>query len=131
MHAMLLALPLSLMLRMLQPADLVVVAHPHVRLTMSDVRDAYVGEKEFSGQIRLIPVDNTSVRLTFLERALSMNARQYETLWVKKAFRDALTPPASIASDADVLAFIARTPGAVGYVSSLPASAGVTIVGRP
>lgn len=129
MHALLMALPLSFV--MFQSADLVVVAHPQVRLTMSDVREAFVGEKEFSGQTRLIPVDNGSVRPTFIERALSMSVRQYETLWIKKAFRDALTPPTRVASDADVLAFIARTPGAVGYVSSVPAGAVVTIVGRP
>ena len=97
---------------------------------MSDVRDVYVGEKEFSDRTRLIPVDNTSVQRTFIERVLMINPRQYETLWIKKAFRSALTSPNSIATDADVIAFVARTPGAIGYVRSVPAGAGVTVIDR-
>lgn len=120
----------SLVLHMFQRPDVVVVAHPQARVTMSDVRETYVGEKEFNGQTRLIPVDNTALQPTFIERVLTMNARRYETLWIKKAFRDARVPPTRLRTDADVLAFIARTPGAVGYVSAVPTDAAVTTVGR-
>lgn len=120
----------TLILQTLQRPDCVVVAHRDVRVTMSDVRDVYVGEKEFSDHTRLIPVDNTSVQHTFIELVLMLNPRQYETLWIKKAFRNALTPPNSIATDADVIAFVARTPGAIGYVRSVPAGAGVTVIDR-
>lgn len=122
-----------LVLQTFERPDLVVVvvAHPQAHVTMRDVRETYIGEKEFSGQTRLVPVDNTSVQLPFIERVLTMSARRYEPLWIKKAFRDAKVPPARFATDADVLAFIARTPGAIGYVSSVPTDATVAVVGRP
>jgi ABC-type phosphate transport system substrate-binding protein len=55
-----------------------------------------------------------------------MNSAKYAGIWTKKAFRDGLTAPAMKSGDAEVIEFVKRTPGAVGYVSSSPS--GVNIV---
>jgi hypothetical protein len=59
-----------------------------------------------------------------------MSLDRYNTLWTKKAFRDALTPPAVKVTDSEVLDFIKRTRGAVGYVSSVPQDKGILVVGK-
>jgi hypothetical protein len=110
--------------------DIYVIANPHLKLSQEDVREIYFGDKEFSGDVRLAPVDNQAVLAAFVDKVLGMNPQRYNTLWVKKAFRDALTPPAVKATDFEVLEFVKRTRGAVGYVSSVPRDKDVVVVGR-
>ena len=38
--------------------DIYVIAGPDVRLSPDDIRELYLGDKEFSGEVRLVPVDN-------------------------------------------------------------------------
>ena len=111
-------------------ADIYVIAGPDVRLSAEDVRELYLGDKEFSGEVRLVPVDNQAALPEFVVKALGMNPQRYNTLWVKKAFRDALNPPAVKTSDLEVLEFVRRTRGAVGYVSSVPRDKEIGVVGK-
>ncbi len=111
-------------------ADIYVIADPSVKLSAEDVRDLYLGDKEFSGDVRLVPVDNQAAISEFVVKALGMNPQRYNTLWVKKAFRDALNPPAVKTGDFEVLEFVRRTRGAVGYVSSVPRDKEISVVGK-
>lgn len=95
-----------------------VIAHPSVVLDAGEIRDLYVGDKQFAGGIKLVPVDNLSVQRGFLAALLRLDPMKYTTLWAKKSFRDGLSAPATKASDAEVLAFVQATPGAVGYVNA-------------
>jgi hypothetical protein len=110
--------------------DIYVVSRADVKLTASDIREVYLGDKEFDGAVRIVPIDNQSAQIDFAAKVLSMNVDRYNTLWIKKAFRDALNPPAVKATDAEVLEFVKRTHGAVGYVSSPPRDKGVVVVGK-
>lgn len=93
-----------------------VIAHPSVHLTMSEVRDVFLGEKQFAGSIRLVPIDNTVVQSEFLAKVLQTDERKYAARWLRKSFREGLAPPTRKASDAEVIEFVNSTPGAVGYV---------------
>ena len=128
--AILLAALLSLGCGSAFGADIYVIASPDVRLSSEDVRELYLGDKEFSGQVRLVPVDNQAALSEFVVKALGMNPQRYNTLWVKKAFRDALNPPALKTGDFEVLEFVKRTRGAVGYVSSVPRDKEISVVGK-
>jgi len=119
----LLAALVSLACAAARGADIYVIANPHVKLSPEDVREIYLG-------VRLAPVDNQAALAGFVVKALGMNPQRYSTLWVKKAFRDALTPPAVKATDFEVLEFVKRTRGAVGYVSSVPRDKDVVVVGK-
>ncbi|MBV9620797.1 MAG: phosphate ABC transporter substrate-binding protein, partial [Gammaproteobacteria bacterium] len=81
-------------------------------LQSADVRDLFLGDKQFSGSVHLVPVDNAAQQPAFLERVLKMSAAKYSTGWTKKAFRDGLTPPLVLGSDAEALAYVRRTSGA-------------------
>ena len=110
-----------------QAADLVVIANPSLTLTGGDVREIYLGEKQFAGSVRLAPVDNSAAQEEFLRRVLSMEAAKYNATWTKKGFRDGVNPPSAKSNDLEVIDFVKRTPGAVGYISSQP-PAGVNVV---
>jgi hypothetical protein len=94
-----------------------VIAHPSVHLTMDEIRDVYLGEKQFAGGIKLVPVDNVAVQSEFLAKVLQTDRRKYTARWLRKSFREGLATPPVKGSDAEVAAFVSSTPGAVGYVN--------------
>lgn len=98
--------------------DVYVIAHPGVALTAAELKDVYLGEKQFVGPIKLVPVDNAAVQGDFLAKALNMEASRYGALWTKKGFRGALAAPAIKSGDTEVIGFVKNTPGAIGYVSA-------------
>jgi hypothetical protein len=106
-----------------------VIAHPSVKLGASDIRDVYLGEKQFESSLRLIPVDNAAAQEEFLSAILQTNQRQYQARWVRKTFREGLPAPPVKDNDAAVRSFVRSTPGAVGYVSG-SGGAGVVVLDR-
>ena len=107
-------------------ADLVVIANPGVTIAESDLRDVFLGDKQFAGSVKLVPVDNAAAQDAFLAKVIKMEAAKYASAWTKKSFREGINPPPSKNSDAETIDFVKRTPGAIGYVTSAPA--GVTVV---
>jgi hypothetical protein len=95
-----------------------VVAHPSVALNAAEIRDLYLGDKQLLGNLRLVPVDNIAQQGDFLLKVLQTDAPRYAARWTKKAFREGLTAPVVRGSDAEIIAFVMATPGAVAYVSS-------------
>ena len=111
-------------------AQVVAITNPSVTLTADDLRDVFLGEKQLSGSTKLVPVDNASAQDLFLAKVVRLDATKYTNAWTKKSFRDGLTPPAIKATDAEVIDFVKRTSGAVGYVKSAP-PAGVNTIALP
>ena len=103
-------------------ADVYVIAHPSVKLTLSEIRDVYLGEKQFAGSIKLAPVDNTAIQGDFLARAINMGASKYASLWIKKGFRGGLAAPPIKSGDAEVISYVKNTVGGIGYISTPPPS---------
>jgi ABC-type phosphate transport system substrate-binding protein len=68
-----------------------------------------------------VPVDQSgtaTVRKAFCEVVLRQPVAEVVQYWQKQMFASSpLRPPPVKRSDADVIAFVAQTPGAVGYVS--------------
>ena len=109
--------------------DLYVACHAGVAISPAEVRDVFLGEKQFLNTVRLVPVDNLAAQTGFLEKVLKMNDVKYSVTWAKKSFRDGISPPAVLANDAAVLEFIKRTPGGCGYLGAEP-PADVTVIGK-
>src|SRR4030081_70457 len=91
-------------------ADLYVICNSRVQLTAGDVRDLFLGGKQFAGALKLVPGDKSTAQIVFLEKLLKMNAAKYSTTWTKKSFRDGINPPLVTGSDAEALAYVRRTP---------------------
>lgn len=109
--------------------DIYIACSAGVTLTMADVRDVFIGEKQFAGPVKLLPVDNTAAQADFLARVLKMDGTKYTTTWTKKSFRDGSTPPSTKSSDAEVIEYLKHTPGGCGYLGSAP-PAGLTLIGK-
>jgi hypothetical protein len=109
--------------------DLFVICHAAVALRPAEIRDTFVGEKGFVGNLALAPADNSAAQAAFLEKVLKVDASKYASIWTKKSFRDGVNPPPMKASDAEALAYVKQTPGACSYVATAPGP-GVTVIAR-
>jgi hypothetical protein len=92
-------------------------------------QEASVAKIRVRARLRLVPVDNMAAQPAFLQKVLRMDGIKAETIWVNKSFPDGVNPPAAVANDAAVVAFIQRTPGGCGYLSIEP-PVGVTVIGK-
>jgi ABC-type phosphate transport system substrate-binding protein len=106
--------------------EVVIISNPGVTISAEEIKDIFLGEKQFAGSTKLVVIDNASAQGGFLSKFMQMDTTKYNNIWTKKSFRDGLTPPAVKSGDAEVIEYVKRTPGAVGYVSNTPA--GVNIV---
>lgn len=106
--------------------DLFVISHPDVVLTSEDIRNVFMGEKQFAGSVKITPVDNSAAQGAFLSKVVKIDTARYNTTWAKKGFRDGLSQPATKSGDAEVINFVKSTPGAVGYVTT--ESRGVKVI---
>jgi hypothetical protein len=107
--------------------DLYVIAHTSATIDARSVRDIYIGEKQFIGTTRITVLDNAAGQSIFLSKVLKIDQNRYASLWIKKAFRDALNPPVVKNSDKEILDIVRKTSGAIGYITSHP-PADVTLV---
>ena len=94
-----------------------VIAHGSVTLSADEVKELYFGDKQLAGNLKLVPIDNSAQRADFLAKVLQIEAAKYTARWAKKAFREGLVAPNTLGSDAETIAFVKATPGAVAYVA--------------
>jgi len=104
-----------------------VICNSRVTLTAADVRDVFMGEKQFAGAVKLMPADNGAAQGAFLSKVLKMDAGKYSVAWTKKSFRDGANPPPVKASDAEALEYVKRTPGGCSYVGTQPPAGVITV----
>ena len=101
-------------------ADVYVIANSATAVTDADIRDIFLGDKQLAGSTKLVPVDNGPAQDEFLSKALKMESAKYNSTWTKKSFREGLNPPSVRSGDLEVIEFVKKTPGAIGYVRSSP-----------
>jgi hypothetical protein len=109
--------------------DLYVICNTNVSISAADIRDVFLGDKQFAGPVKLTPVDNLAAQAVFLEKVLKMGAAKYSIAWTKKSFRDGINPPPLEGSDAETLAYVRRTPGACSYLT-VADTRGVVVVSK-
>lgn len=108
-------------------AEVFIIANAAMQLSSGEIKDVFTGQKQFAGATRLIPVDNGPAQESFLSSAMHMDAARYNTIWTKKSFREGLNPPTVKSGDTEVIDYVRKTPGAIGYISGTPPY-GVTII---
>jgi hypothetical protein len=126
-HTRWLLLLLLLAVQVVHAADVYVICNSGVTLAPADVRDVFMGEKQFIGSVKLLPADNSAAQSAFLSKVLKMDAGKYSVAWTKKSFREGANPPPVKGSDAEALEYVKRTPGACSYVATQPPAGVLTV----
>ncbi len=95
---------------------------------------AYFLKKEarWSDGGKIVVVDRNpgaAVRVAFSKGVLAKDVAAVKSYWQRQLFSGRETPPAELDSDREVLDFVAKTPGAIGYVSAAAdLGAGVKVI---
>lgn len=103
--------------------DVVLIVNPENTidaLSRRDLKKIYFNQiSHWRDGVRVVPVTLASgnIHNAFLMRYLRKNEHQFSLFWKRLLFSGNGVPPVSFASEEEVIDFVARTPGAIGYVS--------------
>jgi ABC-type phosphate transport system substrate-binding protein len=103
-------------------------------LSKDDLQAMFEGKKgnwPAGAKVVLVTQPDAAVHESFLKAYVGKSPSQFATAWKKIVFTGKASAPISVASDADVVAAVAKTPGAIGYLADGGAAggnAGVTVV---
>ena len=75
----------------------------------------------------VMPKDGT-VHDRFIEDYLDRSVQRFATYWRQMVFTGKGVPPRSFASEADLVSFVASTPGTVGFASASVDTSGVKVL---
>jgi len=73
---------------------------------------------EGGDRVVLTDLDGNNVRKDFLEAYIGRSEAQFRNYWRKAVFSGQGKPPKVFSSEEELVAFVAKTPGAIGYVDS-------------
>ena len=115
-------------------ADVSVIANKGIGTDSITAKEA---KKIWLGKTRSL--DGTSVKLAdlpkgnasrdhFYSSVVKKNEKKLKAYWAKIVFAGKGTPPKAFGSDAEVVSWVASTPGAVGYVNSTAADDSVKVL---
>lgn len=130
--AMVLALTIS---AVASAADFKIVANnsvPVTSLSKKAASDVFLKKTtKWEGGAPAVPVDqleSSSARQGFSKSVHGKTAAAVKSYWNQQIFSGRDVPPVEKRSDAEVLAFVRSTPGAIGYVSDGAATDGVRVL---
>ncbi len=112
-----------------------IIAHPSVStdsMSASEISDIFMKKtNKWPDGTATVPVDqmlDSSVRARFSEAIHGKSAGAVDAYWQKRIFSGRGLPPVTQGSSAQVVAYVRANPGAIGYVSSGTATAGVKVI---
>ena len=112
-----------------------VIAHPGVaesEISAAELSKVFLKKAtKLESGVAVKPVDQppaSKTRDAFSKAVHGRGASQIESYWQQQIFAGKDVPPDTKPSDADVIAYVSSTPGAIGYVSAGAAPAGVKVI---
>ncbi len=105
-------------------AEVVIIGNPSLpgpNLEAKDLVRIYLGKQtRWDDNKAIVPVmlKASPVHEDFVETYLGRSPHRFVTYWRQMVFTGKGTPPRSFASEEELIAYVAATPGAVGYASA-------------
>jgi ABC-type phosphate transport system substrate-binding protein len=110
-------------------------ANPATSLSKNEIVDIFLGKaSRFPDGRAAVPVDQVEgspERDEFYLRFAGKSAAQLKAHWSKIIFTGRGQPPMEVASGAEVKKYLARNPGAIGYIEATLVDASVRVVLTP
>lgn len=112
----------------------VVIAHAPMKLDAEAVRRVFTGRLiELDGQpvrpVNLAPGE--PARRRFLASVVQQSEEDYLAYWTVRRYIGKGVPPRDLATQAEVIDYVLRTPGGIGYIDAAALRPGLNIVLRP
>src|SRR5690606_16914225 len=117
------------------PQRFVVIVHPshdETEVSRKRIADAFLRKTGYWGDRQAIrPVDlepGSAVRHAFTQKILSRSVSAVKSYWQQRIFSGQELPPPELETDDDVVEYVQRNPGAIGYVSARTPLKGVKVL---
>lgn len=115
-------------------ADLAVVAHPDsqvITLDRAQLINIYMGRyRQFPTGEAALPVDLSTLKERFYRALVSKDLAEINSYWARLVFSGQVSPPLQLQSAEDVLEYVRRNPGALGFVDAAEVPADIKVVAR-
>lgn len=115
-------------------AELVVIVNPknpNASLTTEQVAALYLGNTttfpDGGGVVLADQPESAGTRNDFYQKATGRSVAQVKATWARITFTGKGTPPKELKSEADVKAFVAGDPKAIGYIDSSAVDSSVKV----
>jgi ABC-type phosphate transport system substrate-binding protein len=112
-----------------------IIAHPSTPvdvLTTEQLQAIFMKKThQWSNKTTIQPVDqllDSPARILFSMQVLKKAARSVKSQWQQAIFAGSAIPPPELQTDQDVVTFVLRTPGAIGYVDGAVSCASAKVI---
>ncbi|RZL00311.1 MAG: hypothetical protein EOP36_16140 [Rubrivivax sp.] len=123
---------LALCAPLLGHAGVVVIAHPSVRkMDLATVQRIFMGKAIEVDGVRVSPTNGVAAmpsRQRFLAQYLQTDEDQYVAYWTVRRYVGKGTPPHEVRQTAEMIDYVSKTPGAVGYIDEAELPPGMNVV---
>ena len=92
---------------------------PKDSLKPSQIKEIYLGKIEIIDNIRIQSLDqrdSSLIKKDFLEKFMDFSISDYKVYWIKKVFKEGVTPPTVKDSSEEVIRAIKEKKNYIGYV---------------
>jgi ABC-type phosphate transport system substrate-binding protein len=103
-------------------AEYTVIANggaPGAAVSMSDLKAMFLGDKTTwsnGAAVKIVVLEDGAAHKAFLQEVLGKTPAQFDSYWKKLVFTGKAGTPRSFADPAALAAYVAKEPGAIGYV---------------
>jgi ABC-type phosphate transport system substrate-binding protein len=103
-------------------AEYVVIANgaaPGAAVSVVDLKAMFLGDKTTWGNgaaVKIVVLEDGAAHKAFLQEVLGKTPAQFDSYWKKLVFTGKAGAPKSFADPVALAAYVAKEPGAIGYV---------------
>ncbi|MBU1170747.1 MAG: substrate-binding domain-containing protein [Proteobacteria bacterium] len=104
--------------------DLIVIGNrsvPASELSPTDIQNIYLGKKKMwdnGVKVEVATLGGGELTDRFLKAYVKKNSSMYNKYWKKQVFTGGGKPPVTFEREKDLVEYVSKTKGAVGYVTS-------------
>jgi ABC-type phosphate transport system substrate-binding protein len=118
-------------------AEILIIANKDVSetsLSPQEIREIFLGKRVLwsdNSRIRFAASGDPKIHELFLEQYIRLSQADWKTYWKRMVFTGRGLPPQMIPTEAEIIEFVSKTKGSVGYVSSegIQEKEGVKVIG--
>lgn len=114
--------------------DLAIIANrdvPQAVLTKKEIMEIYLGKRikwPDHSNIKFSISADMGLHKSFLEKYVERTVNQFHAYWINMLFTGQGVPPKPLDSDKEIIDFVSRTGGAIGYISGSAESANIKTI---
>lgn len=104
--------------------EVMIIANPSVSAESLDpdaVKNIFLGKTakwDNNDMVTIVVSENATIHKEFLEKYIKRTENQFTNVWRQNLFTGKGTQPVKVKTIEELVEYVAKTPGAVGYISS-------------